>query len=59
MVDVLVRFDEDGEQEVVIRLESGMTVIARQSTLIVDDWGETNEVSYDDILYFGKDIEEE
>ena len=58
MVDITIRFDDNGEQEVVIRLESGMTVIARQSSLIIEDWEETNEVSYDDILYLGKDIEE-
>lgn len=58
MVNVTVRYDDNGEQEVVIELESGMTVIARQSSIIIDDWEECNEVSYDDILYFGKDIEE-
>ena len=57
MVNVTVRYDDNGEQEVVIELESGMMVIARQSSIIIDDWEEHNEVSYDDILYFGKETE--
>lgn len=57
MEEIIVRYDNDGNQEVVIKLESGMTVIARQSSIIVDDWEDKNEVSYDEILSFGKNEE--